>query len=105
MLRDTVSDVCAWATRDTDRYVLRERLIAENPELADRAARKHRRLVEPVGELLRQQGASAETAALAPQVALACYQAGHQVAGGDPAALWPSVSAAFDQLGVVSGQT
>ncbi|MET9239869.1 helix-turn-helix domain-containing protein [Nonomuraea sp. NPDC003709] len=102
LLRDTVAAVCAWATRDTDRYVLRERLIAANPELDDRAARKQRRLVELAGEFLRQQGASAETAALAPQVALACYKAGHEVAAGDPAALWPSVGAAFDQLGVTS---
>ncbi|MBB5777663.1 hypothetical protein HD596_004419 [Nonomuraea jabiensis] len=61
-----------------------------------------RRLVELAGELLRQQGAPAETAALASQVALACFQAGHEVAAGDPAALWPSVGAAFDQLGVTS---
>ncbi|MEV1175394.1 TetR family transcriptional regulator [Nonomuraea sp. NPDC049784] len=101
LLRDTTEAVCAWATRDTARYVLRERLIAENPELDDRMARKHRRLVEMMGENLRQQGASAETAALAPQLALACYKAGHEIAAGDPDTLWPSVAAAFDQLGVV----
>ncbi|MBE1590559.1 hypothetical protein ACFPOI_05955 [Nonomuraea angiospora] len=33
----------------------------------------------------------------------ACYQAGHEVAGDDPAALWPSVGAPFDQLGIASG--
>ncbi|MEV6867231.1 hypothetical protein AB0M44_40345 [Streptosporangium subroseum] len=85
------------------RYVLRERLVAENPELGDRAARKQRRIVELMSEDLRQREASAETAALAPQLALACYKAGHEIAAGDPDALWPSVAAAFDRLGVVAG--
>ncbi|SNR93211.1 hypothetical protein SAMN05216276_1001291 [Streptosporangium subroseum] len=62
-----------------------------------RAARKQRRIVELMGKDLRQRGASAETAALA------CYQAGHEIAAGDPDALWPGVAAAFDRLGVVAG--
>ncbi|GII30453.1 TetR/AcrR family transcriptional regulator [Planotetraspora mira] len=103
LLRDTTEAVCASATRDTARHVLRERLIAENPELGDRAARKQRRIVEMMGEDLRQRGASAETAALAPQLAWACYKTGHEIAAGDPDALWPSVAAAFDRLGVVAG--
>ncbi|WP_371780510.1 hypothetical protein [Streptosporangium subroseum] len=43
--------------------------------------------VRPHHEDLRQRGASAETAALAPQLALACYKAGHEIAAGDPDAL------------------
>ncbi|MFF5212704.1 TetR/AcrR family transcriptional regulator [Streptosporangium sp. NPDC000396] len=102
LLRDTTTAICTEATRDAGRYVLRERLIAENPELGDRAARKQRRFAEAMSEILREQGASAETAALAPQIALACYNAGREVAAGDPAALGPSVVAAFDRLGIAS---
>jgi AcrR family transcriptional regulator len=105
MLRDTAAAICAEATRDAEHYIQRERLIAENPELGDRAARKHRRFAETITEILREQGASAETAALAPQVALACYNAGRKVAAGDPAALGPSVAAAFDRLGIAPAAT
>jgi AcrR family transcriptional regulator len=102
MLRDTTAAVCAAATRDPAHYVRRDRLIAENRELDDRAARKHRRLAATMAEILREQGASPETAALAPQVAIACYNAGREVAAGDPASLWPCVAAAFDRLGISS---
>jgi AcrR family transcriptional regulator len=102
LLRDTAAAICAEAIRDAGHYVQRERLIAENLELNDRAARKHRRFAETMSEILREQGASAETAALAPQIALACYNAGRQVAAGDPAALGSSVAAAFDRLGIAS---
>jgi AcrR family transcriptional regulator len=98
LLRETAAAICASATRNSERYVQRERLIAENPELSDRAARKQRRFAQMMAELLREQGASAETAALAPQLAVACYNAGPQLAGGDPARLWTYVARAFDQL-------
>ncbi|MEU6430614.1 helix-turn-helix domain-containing protein [Microbispora sp. NPDC046973] len=100
LLRATTEAVCEQVTRDPRRYAERERLIAGNPELGDRAARKQRRLAESLSEILREQGASAETAALAPRVALACYIAGREVAGADPAALRPNVAAAFDALGI-----
>ncbi|KUJ67019.1 hypothetical protein ACZ90_31925 [Streptomyces albus subsp. albus] len=103
LLRETTLAICAEATRDADRYRLRERLIAENPELGDRAARKQRRFAELMGEILREQGASAETAALAPRIAVACYNAGHDLAGGDPGALGPCVAAAFERVGVAAG--
>ena len=63
-------------------------------------ARKQQRFAAMMTYVLQEQGASAETAILAPQIALACYKAGREFASGDPAALWPSVSAAFDRLGV-----
>lgn len=100
LMRAATAAVCAAATRDAARYRRRERLIAENPELADRAARKQRRFAETMTELLREQGAAPATATLAPQVALACYNAGHADAAGDPASLGPAVAAAFDRLGV-----
>lgn len=99
-VRGSTLALCDRATRDARRYVLRERLISEHPDLDDRTARKQRRFAEAMSEMLREQGASDETVALAPQVALACYNAGRAVAGGDPAALGPNVAAAFDRLGI-----
>jgi AcrR family transcriptional regulator len=98
LVRETAAMVCARAIQDPARYVLRERLIDQNPDLGDRAARKQRRLAETISEILREQGASAQTASLAPQLALACYNAGRELAAGDPAKLGPSVEAAFDRL-------
>jgi AcrR family transcriptional regulator len=100
LMRVATAAVCAEATRDPDRYRRREALIAENPELGDRAARKQRRFAETMSELLREQGAAPATASLAPQIALACYNAGHTDAVDDPAALGPAVAAAFDRLGI-----
>ncbi|MEU5868968.1 MULTISPECIES: TetR/AcrR family transcriptional regulator [unclassified Nonomuraea] len=100
-VRELTLALCARATLDPGRHVLRERLIADHPELGDRTARKQRRFAETMAEILREHGASAETAALAPQLALACYTAGRAVAGDDPAALTPSVAAAFDRLGLL----
>jgi AcrR family transcriptional regulator len=99
LVRKTVAMICATVTQERARYLLRERLIDQNPELGDRAARKQRRLAETLGEILREHGASAQTAALAPQIALACYNAGRELAAGDPARLGPCVEAAFDRLG------
>ncbi|GAA3068252.1 TetR/AcrR family transcriptional regulator [Pseudonocardia yunnanensis] len=98
MLRDTVAAICASATRNPGHYLRREQLIAENPELEDRSARKQRLFTSAITEILREQGASASTSALAPQIALACYTAGRLIAAGDPALLGPSVDAAFEQL-------
>ncbi|MEW9534005.1 TetR/AcrR family transcriptional regulator [Microbispora sp. NPDC049125] len=100
LVRETAMRICAKVTQDPARYVVRERLIDQNPELGDRAARKQRRFAETIGEILREQGASAQTVALAPQLALACYNAGREMAAGDPAKLGPSVRAAFDRLEV-----
>jgi AcrR family transcriptional regulator len=104
LVRETAAMICARATQDPARYVLRERLIDQNPELGDRAARKQRRFAETIGEILREQGASVQTAALAPQLALACYNAGREMAAGDPTKLGPSVETAFDRLGVGPGR-
>lgn len=98
LLRETTAMICRETTRDADHYIRRERLIADNPELDDRAARKYRRLAAMLSKILLEQGASAQTAALAPQIALACYNAGREVAAGDPAALESSVDRAFEQL-------
>lgn len=97
-IRLAVVAMCEEVTRDARRYAVHERLLNQNPELHDRGVRKLQRLTEAVGEILRAQGASELTAALAPQLALACYHAGRQLAGTDPEALTAAVNSAFDQL-------
>ena len=98
LLRETIATICRETTRNAEHYLRRERLIADNPELGDRAARKQRRLADLMTEILQAQGASAETAALAPQLALACFATGHRLAAGSPTALGPCVDAAFEHL-------
>ncbi|WP_020670116.1 TetR/AcrR family transcriptional regulator [Amycolatopsis nigrescens] len=97
-IRLAVAAMCTEATRDARRYLLHERLLEENPELHDRGGRKLRRFTEAIGEILRARGASEQTAALAPELGLACYQAGHRLAGSDPEALAVAVDAAFELL-------
>jgi AcrR family transcriptional regulator len=101
-LRTTTASICAQATQDPERYRVREQLLQDNPELNDRASRKHRLFAATMSENLRVQGAAPETAALAAQLALACYNAGREVAGTDPVALAPAVDAAFARLRVGS---
>ncbi|WP_432825225.1 TetR/AcrR family transcriptional regulator [Dactylosporangium sp. CA-092794] len=98
LLRAVAERICAGVTSDPEQYVQRERLLAENPELEDRHARKHRMFAERMRKALAERGASSETAVLAPRLALACYYTGRELAEGDPAALWPHVAAAFDAI-------
>ncbi|OLR91752.1 TetR/AcrR family transcriptional regulator [Actinokineospora bangkokensis] len=98
LLRGVVLSICAESVSDPAHYRLRERLIAQNAELADRGARKLAALAELAGEILRGLGAEPRTAVLAPLLARACFQAGRELAGHDPAALIPQVTAAFDSL-------
>ncbi|MFG2044174.1 TetR/AcrR family transcriptional regulator [Dactylosporangium sp. NPDC048998] len=98
LLRAVAERICAAVTSDPELYVRRERLLAENPELEDRNARKHRAFAERMRHMLAERGASSEAAVLGPRLALACYYTGRELAGGDPAALWPNVAAAFDAI-------
>lgn len=97
-LRAVATELCRELTADGDHFRAHERLLRENPELRDRAARKFARLTEIFRATLLDRGASPEVAALAPQLALACYTAGNALADGDPAALPGAVDAAFAQL-------
>ncbi|WP_367128398.1 TetR/AcrR family transcriptional regulator [Saccharothrix sp. HUAS TT1] len=97
-LRAVVVDLCHELTADGEHYRAHERLLRDNPELRDRAARKFARLTGSIRDNLLDRGTPAEVAALAPQVALACYAAGSGLAGGDPAALPGAVDAAFAHL-------
>jgi AcrR family transcriptional regulator len=102
-LQRLVVDLCIEVTRDTEHYLVHERLVAENPELYDRQVRKLQLYTEAGEDILRARGASAEMAALASQLALACYHAGRRVAGLTPEALVPAVRSAFAQLGALAG--
>ncbi len=102
-LRTVVVRLCRELTADGDHYRAHERLLRENPELRDRSARKLAGLSEIFRATLLDRGASAEVAALAPQLALACYLAGNALADGDPAELPDAVDAAFAQLSELSG--
>jgi AcrR family transcriptional regulator len=83
---------------DPRRYADRERLIAENPELADRVERKMRRIADLCQRLLLARGADLEVAVLAAQVAIACFRAAQRVAGPDPDALMPAMRRLADLL-------
>ncbi|MEU6148431.1 TetR/AcrR family transcriptional regulator [Actinosynnema sp. NPDC047251] len=97
-LREFTIALCHEMTADAEHYVLHETLLADNPELYDRATRKFQRLVGAMSAELRERGVPEPAATLAPQVALACYRTGRHTAGLDPAALPGAVAAAFEQL-------
>ncbi|WP_235926098.1 TetR/AcrR family transcriptional regulator [Actinokineospora pegani] len=98
LMRGLVLSICAGAVSDPDLYRVRERLISENPDLADRGSRKLGRIVDLATAILRGMGADERTAVLAPWLARACFQAGRELAGNDPDALAPAVGDAFDSL-------
>ncbi|WP_109522582.1 TetR/AcrR family transcriptional regulator [Nocardia aurea] len=101
--RPAVRAVCAVGTRDAGRYVLYERLVADNPELHDRKERKLLALTDAMAGVLRAQGAADATAALAAHIALACFRTGRLLAGPDPAALTDAVDAAFAEVEALAG--
>jgi AcrR family transcriptional regulator len=98
-LRAVATELCRELTADGEHYRVHERLLRENPELRDRAARKFARLFEIIRANLLERGASAEVAVLAPQLALACFAAGNALADGNPEALPGAVDATFARLG------
>ncbi|MEV1118343.1 TetR family transcriptional regulator [Actinosynnema sp. NPDC049800] len=98
-LRVVATELCRELTADGEHYRTHERLLRENPELRDRAARKFARLSQILRANLLERGASAEVAALAPQLAMACFAAGNALADGDPEVLPGAVDAAFARLG------
>jgi AcrR family transcriptional regulator len=97
-LRAVAVALCEELTADAEHYRAYERLVRGNPELQDRAARKYLLLGELLRDGLVARGAPREVAVLAPQLGLACYHAGRELAGGDPAALPGAVDAAFAHL-------
>jgi AcrR family transcriptional regulator len=83
---------------DPARYADRERLLAGNPELQDRAGRKMRKMAGAVEQLLVGRGADPELALLTAQLVLACFQTARQLAGGDVTALMPHLRRAVETL-------
>ncbi len=97
-LREVTVDLCRELTADQERFRAHERLLRDNPELRDRSARKFARLCALFRDTMVERGTPIEVAVLAPQLAIACYQAGSELAAGDPLVLPGAVDAAFAQL-------
>ncbi|MEV8443619.1 TetR family transcriptional regulator [Actinosynnema sp. NPDC051121] len=98
-LREIVVELCRELTADGEHFRAHDRLLRENAELRDRAARKFAGLCEAFEAMLLERGAAAGVAALAPRLAWACYAAGDALAAGDPAVLPDAVDGAFARLG------
>ncbi|MBB4965274.1 TetR/AcrR family transcriptional regulator [Saccharothrix violaceirubra] len=90
--------MCRTYTADAAHYLAHQRLLRDNPELLDRSNRKFDRMAQAARHSLERRGAEPEVAALAAHTAFACYRAGLDLAGGDPAALPAAVDAAFARL-------
>lgn len=97
-VRELVVELCRDLTADEEHYRAHERLVRENPELRDRAARKFHLLCELFRDNLLARGAPREVAVLAPHLALACYRSGQELSDGDPTALPGAVDAMFAQV-------
>ncbi|NUT48395.1 MAG: TetR family transcriptional regulator [Saccharothrix sp.] len=102
-IRGVVLELCREFTADEDHFRAHLRLLRENAELRDRAARKFARLAEVFRATLLDRGTPPLVAALAPQLGVACYLAGQDLAGDDPAALPGAVDAAFARLSELAG--
>lgn len=89
-------------TANRTRFTRHEKLVARHPELRARSLVKQRRYAERLTEQLTSWGAKPAVAALAAEIGLACYLAGHATVGGDPRRLPDAIGAAFDQLAVRS---
>ena len=83
---------------DPLRWPERERLLAANPELQDRANRKLQRVADGLEGVLLARGTVPELAVLAAQLAIACFRAAQRTAGDDPAALMPAMRRTVDLL-------
>ncbi len=97
-LRGTVLVLCEAITKDRKHYLVHERLMEENPELFDRGVRKIQRYTQALEDILVERGTPREVAVLAAQLALGCFQAGRQLADGNPSRLVKEVEAAFERV-------
>lgn len=83
---------------DPARYPEHQRLLAENPELQDRANRKLQRVADAVEGVLLARGTAADLAVLAARIAIACLRTAQRAAGADPEALLPAMRNTVDLL-------
>jgi AcrR family transcriptional regulator len=83
---------------EPERYAEHARLLAGNPELQDRANRKLQRIADAVEGVLLERGTAADLAALAAQIAIACFRTAQRAAGDDPGALLPAMRNTVDLL-------
>jgi AcrR family transcriptional regulator len=97
-LRQIVARYVGKLVEQPETYERHERLVAQHPELLARSLTKQRRYVEEMTTLLRDKGANHQTAALAAELAMACFYAGRTASNNDPKRLLQAVDAAFDRL-------
>ena len=97
-LREVVIALCIRMTDDPEAFMWHSRIVASNAELRARSALKLQHLAGLLGDILVARGADQSTAALASQLALACYQAAYLTAERDPRTLVAATEAMFDRL-------
>jgi AcrR family transcriptional regulator len=98
-LRHVVVALCLAFPGGRDRFPFFFALVAATPELQDRERRKLGGHVEAIEAALRERGVVPAIAALAPQLALGCFEAARRLAGPDLDRLVSEVGAAFDAAG------
>ena len=92
-----VIDLFERVTADADAYFRHTALLEQHLELRSREALKMQQIAERLSAVLERQGTPASIAALAGQVALACYLAARRRAE-HPGALVGETRAAFDEV-------
>lgn len=97
-VRALVVPYVAAITANAARYTAHERLVEGHPELRARSLTKLRRHTETLTRVLTDRGADRETATVAAELGLACYQAARTLVDDDPERLPAAVEAAFDRL-------
>jgi AcrR family transcriptional regulator len=81
-----------------ERYAEHQALLAANPDLRDRGNRKLQKVADALEAVLLAHGAAPEPAALAAQIAVACFRAAQRVAGDDVGALIPAMRRGVQQI-------
>lgn len=95
-LRPLVVDFCRMAVEDPEGYRRHTRLIEQHQELRARDALKTQQTARDLAALLRRHGTPEDVAALAGEIALACYRTARGAAV-DPSTLPVMTEAAFQR--------
>ncbi|WP_020124627.1 TetR/AcrR family transcriptional regulator [Streptomyces canus] len=79
-------------------WALRSRLLADNPELRDRAARKLDRIADALTDVLCDCGTDPDVARTAAEVGVGCFRAAQLIAGENPAGVMPAMREAVTRV-------
>jgi AcrR family transcriptional regulator len=97
-VRTLVLAFVAKLTEDPDRFTHYVELVANHPELTARSLVKLRAYADTIRDWLVERGADEETAAFAPELAVACFHTGVRTSGNDPRTLTEHIDRAFRKL-------